>query len=167
MSGYGTFQGGGGSGRMTRAEMSRQRMKMEAEFERDTAWPVTRLNTGLNVCPQGHVMIVERFGALHEIRQPGLFFAIPVVDAIAYLVDTRERTIRYPPQLAVTKDNVSVEVSAVVFLQFVDAEKACYGASNPLSAVLELAKSAMRSCVGELELVSERSDIERAGRCIS
>lgn len=37
-------------------------------------------------------------------------------------------------------------------MQFIDAEKACYGASNPLTAVLELAKSAMRSCVGELEL---------------
>ncbi len=97
-------------------------------------------------------MVVERLGALHKVHQPGYFWAIPFIDQISFRVDMRERTIQYPPQLAITKDNVSVTVSAVVFMQFIDVEKACYGAANPLIAVLELAKSAMRSTVGDLEL---------------
>lgn len=115
-------------------------------------WPETRLNTIINVCPQGKRIIVERFGAFEREIEPGLFFAVPVVDNLAFCVDMRERTLAYPPQLAITKDNVSVQVSAVLFVQFEDAIKACYGASNPLLSVLELAKSAMRSKVGELEL---------------
>lgn len=113
---------------------------------------MSHFNSILNVCPQGERMVVERLGSLYKIYEPGLFVSIPCVDSIAFRVDMRERTINYPPQLAITKDNVSVEVSAVVFLQFVDAEKACYGASNPIVAVMELAKSAMRACAGELEL---------------
>lgn len=115
-------------------------------------WPVSRMNTILNVCPQGERVIVERFGAFQREVQPGLFVAIPGIDNLAFCVDMRERTLAYPPQLAITKDNVSVKVSAVLFVQFEDAIKACYGASNPLLSVLELAKSAMRSKVGELEL---------------
>ncbi len=95
---------------------------------------------------------MERFGAFHREVEPGLFFAIPGVDEVAFCVDMRERTLAYPPQLAITKDNVTVKVSAVLFVQFENAKKACYGASNPLLSVLELTKSAMRSKVGELEL---------------
>lgn len=70
MATYGTFDGSR-SGRPTRDEQMRMRQKLEDDAERDTQWPVWALNTVLNVCPQGHVMVVERFGALHEIRQPG------------------------------------------------------------------------------------------------
>lgn len=123
-----------------------------SRYEYETAWPVSRFNTFLNVCAQGQLMVIERLGSLHKIQQPGFFVAIPFIDKISFVVDMRERTLGYPPQLAITKDNVSVHVSAVVFLQFTDAKKACYGAANPLIAVMELAKSAMRSVVGELEL---------------
>lgn len=118
----------------------------------DTSWPVSSANTILNVCPQGERMVIERFGSLNRIVDSGLFWTIPLVDQISFRVDMRERTIRYPPQLAITKDNVSVEVSAVVFMKFVNVQAACYGASNPLVAVMELAKSAMRSRIGEIEL---------------
>jgi regulator of protease activity HflC (stomatin/prohibitin superfamily) len=58
----------------------------------------------------------------------------------------------YPSQAAITRDNVSVEVSGNVYVQFVDAEKAAYGARNPLYAVVQHAQSAMRSAIGEMEL---------------
>ena len=57
-----------------------------------------------------------------------------------------------PPQAAITRDNVSVEVSGNLFIQFVDAEKAAYGALNPLYSVTQHAQSAMRSAIGEMEL---------------
>jgi hypothetical protein len=55
-------------------------------------WPIRATNTILNVVPQGHKFVVERFGKLHSIQDSGLFLAIPVVDTISYVVDVRERT---------------------------------------------------------------------------
>lgn len=57
-----------------------------------------------------------------------------------------------PPQSAITRDNVSVEVSGNLFIRFMDAEKAAYGAFNPLFSVSTHAQSAMRSAIGEMEL---------------
>lgn len=122
------------------------------DYTTATKWPIRRTATIFNICPQGECMVVERFGKLRKIHDSGFFFTVPFADRIRFRVDMRERTLRYPPQLAITKDNVSVHISAVVFLQFVDVEKACYSALNPLVAIMELAKSAMRSVVGEMEL---------------
>ncbi|KAI0559199.1 Stomatin [Gracilaria domingensis] len=97
-------------------------------------------------------MVVERLGSIHKVYSPGWFISVPIFDQIAYCVDMREQTIYYPPQNAVTKDNVTVRVDAIIFVRFVDALKAAYGATDPLRSVQELAKSAMRAAVGELEL---------------
>ena len=56
------------------------------------------------------------------------------------------------PQAAITGDNVSVDVSGVVYYQFTDAERACYGANNPLYSVRQHAQSAMRAAIGEMDL---------------
>ena len=50
-----------------------------------------------------------------DIKEPGLFFAIPVVDRIAYCIDMRETAIVIPPQTTITKDNVSVR--SYIFLR--------------------------------------------------
>jgi len=115
-------------------------------------WPITRKNTILNIVPEGERYVVERFGKLHAIHDSGYFFAIPVVDKISYVVDVRERAIDILPQNAITRDNVSVEVSGNLFVQFVDPEKAAYGARHPLYSVTQHAQSAMRSAIGEMEL---------------
>mmetsp|Transcript_34745 Transcript_34745/g.102120 ORF Transcript_34745/g.102120 Transcript_34745/m.102120 type:complete len:417 (-) Transcript_34745:37-1287(-) len=115
-------------------------------------WPLTKANTVLNIVPQGKRFIVERFGKLSAIHDSGYFIAIPFVDHIAYVIDVRERAIDIPPQSAITRDNVSVEVSGNLFVRFVDAEKAAYGARNPLYSVMQHAQSAMRSAIGEMEL---------------
>lgn len=111
-----------------------------------------KMNTILNIVPQGKRMIVERFGKLHTIHDSGFFFAIPAIDDIAYVIDLRERAIDIPPQSTITRDNVSVDVSGNLFVAFVDAERAAYGATNPLYAVVQHAQSAMRSAIGEMEL---------------
>jgi regulator of protease activity HflC (stomatin/prohibitin superfamily) len=105
-----------------------------------------------NIVPQGFKYVVERFGKMHSIEDSGWFLAIPLVDQIAYVIDVRERAIDIPPQSAITRDNVSVEVSGNLFVQFVDPERAAYGAFNPLYSVMQHSQSAMRSAIGEMEL---------------
>ena len=108
-------------------------------------------NTVLNVVPQGKVAVVERFGEFHAAKQPGLFFAIPLVDRISYMVDMRETAVEINPQSAITKDNVSIEVSGNVYARFFDANKAAYGNSNPLYALYQHAQASMRAAIGKLE----------------
>lgn len=101
-------------------------------------WPVTKSNTIFNIVPQGHKYVVERFGKLHSIQDSGYFFAIPWVDQIAYVIDIRERAMDIPPQAAITRDNVSVEVSGNLFIKFQDPKAAAYGALNPLYSVTQV-----------------------------
>lgn len=118
---FDSFGGGGSSGN---DELSR--------------WPITKPNTILNIVPQGKRYVVERFGKMHSIENSGYFFAIPFVDNIAYIIDVRERAIDVVPQAAITRDNVSVEVSGNLFVKFIDPERAAYGARNPLYAVMQV-----------------------------
>jgi len=129
--------------------MSNSSSKSSVNFN---LWPIQKSNTILNIVPQGKRMVVERFGKLHTIHDSGFFFAIPFIDSISYVIDLRERAIDIPPQSTITRDNVSVDVSGNLFLAFVDAEQAAYGATNPLYAVVQHAQSAMRSAIGEMEL---------------
>lgn len=115
-------------------------------------WPISKPNMFFNIVPQGHRYVVERFGKLASIEDSGWFLGIPFVDKIAYIVDIRERAMDIPPQSAITRDNVSVEVSGNLFVRFNDAEKAAYGAFNPLYSVTQHSQSAMRSAIGEMEL---------------
>uniref|UniRef100_A0A7S4RAI5 Band 7 domain-containing protein n=3 Tax=Ditylum brightwellii TaxID=49249 RepID=A0A7S4RAI5_9STRA len=115
-------------------------------------WPITKTNTFINIVPQGKRMVVERLGKMHAIHESGYFFAIPFIDHIAYVIDVRERAIDILPQSAITRDNVSVEVSGNLFVRVLDPERAAYGARNPLYAVMQHAQSAMRSAIGEMEL---------------
>lgn len=115
-------------------------------------WPISKTNTILNIVPQGKRFIVERFGKMHTIHDSGFFIAIPFIDQVAYVVDIRERAIDIVPQAAITRDNVSVQVSGNLFVRFVDPEKAAYGARNPLYSAMQHAQSAMRSAIGEMEL---------------
>lgn len=101
-------------------------------------WPVTKSNTIFNIVPQGHKYVVERFGKLYSIQDSGYFFAIPWVDQIAYVIDIRERAMDIPPQAAITRDNVSVEVSGNLFIKFQDPQAAAYGALNPLYSVTQV-----------------------------
>ena len=90
--------------------------------------------------------MVERLGKLHEVHESGYFFAVPVVDQVAYVVDVRERALDIVPQAAITRDNVSVEVSGNLFLKVVDVEKAAYGARNPLYAAMQVSSRAFGQC---------------------
>ena len=115
-------------------------------------WPKTKMNTLLNVCPQGEQMVVERLGKFDSVKEGGWFIAIPIIDRITFVVDMREKALSIPPQSCITKDNVQVQVSGNLYCQFNDASKAAYGSKNPIHAVKQHAQSSMRAAIGELEL---------------
>ena len=115
-------------------------------------WPRTKMNTVLNVCPQGEQMVVERLGKFDSVREGGWWLAVPVIDQITFVVDMREKALSIAPQSCITKDNVHVEVSGNLYCQFNDAQKAAYGSKNPIHAVKQHAQSSMRAAIGELEL---------------
>lgn len=74
------------------------------------------------------------------------------MDEIRFVIDMREKSLSITPQSAITKDNVHVTVSGNLYCQFIDPEKASYGSKNPIYAVKQIAQSAMRAAIGELEL---------------
>lgn len=74
------------------------------------------------------------------MKNSGIFFAIPVIDTIRFVVDMREKALYISPVHGITKDNVQVLISGNLFCQFVDPEKAAYGVNDPIYAVKQLAQ---------------------------
>lgn len=91
--------------------------------------------------------VVERFGKFLTIEDSGWFLGVPFVDKIAYIIDVRERALDIPPQSAITRDNVSVEVSGNLFVLFNDPQKAAYGAFNPLYSVMQVSLPMEKKCM--------------------
>jgi len=113
--------------------------------------PRTRANTLINMCHQGTVTVIERFGKYSHQVPPGLFIAIPFVDRL-HTIDIRETVINISPQGAITKDNVRIELCGSLYVKFEDSFKALYGAKRPLYAAVQQAQSVMRSSVGKMEM---------------
>lgn len=112
----------------------------------------SNFNTIVLMVPQAEEWMIERFGRYHRTASPGLNFAIPLVDSIAYRRSLKESTISIRPQTAITKDNVHVQLDGAVYTKVENAYKASYGIDDPTNAVNVLAQSAMRKEVGNLEL---------------
>jgi len=107
---------------------------------------------GVTIVPQQQVAIVERFGRFHRKLEPGLSFIIPAVDKVTYIHSLKEEAIQIGQQAAITRDNVSIHLDAVLFARVEDAIKASYGVENPARAITLLAQTAMRAEIGKLTL---------------
>lgn len=97
-------------------------------------------------------------GKFSNIVQPGWRVIIPVFQSMAK-VDIRTKAVEVPYQDAITKDNVSCKINAVIYYRVVDAAKSVIEVENVWNAVSQLAQTTMRNVVGELtldELLSER-----------
>jgi regulator of protease activity HflC (stomatin/prohibitin superfamily) len=70
--------------------------------------------------------VILRLGHFHALKGPGLFFIIPVIDAIPYWIDTRVITTGFKAEKTLTKDTVPVDVDAVLFWKVVDPKKAAW-----------------------------------------
>jgi len=105
--------------------------------------------------------VIFRLGRIREVKGPGLIIIIPGVDKVVK-VDMRTVTLDVPPQDVITKDNVSIKVSAVVYFRVVDANAAVTNVENYLYATSQLAQTTLRSVCGQMELdeiLSEREKI--------
>jgi regulator of protease activity HflC (stomatin/prohibitin superfamily) len=116
------------------------------------------------IITQGNQALVERLGKFHKRLEPGLNYISPFIDRVAVEDTIREQVLDIPPQQAITKDNISVEVDAVVFWKVEDLMKAYYNVEDVERAIEELVTTTLRSSIGELVLdqtYSSRNDINR------
>ena len=106
----------------------------------------------IKIVPQAHAYVVERLGAFHASRGPGLHVKIPFIDRIAKKVSLKEQVIDFPPQPVITKDNVTMQIDTVVYFQITDPKLYAYGVENPISAIENLTATTLRNIIGEMEL---------------
>jgi regulator of protease activity HflC (stomatin/prohibitin superfamily) len=115
----------------------------------------------LRVVQQYQAGVVFRFGKIIGMRGPGLSVVIPLFDSVRR-VDMRTVTLPVPPQKIITKDNVSVDISAVSYYQIVDAVKSIVAIQNVREAIDQIAQTSLRNVVGKFqldEILSERDVI--------
>jgi len=106
----------------------------------------------IKIVPQRSAYILERLGKYRNTMNAGFHVIIPFVDRVAYKLTLKEQVIDVPAQICITKDNISVEVDGVLYLQVMDPQKAAYGIDNYHFGAIQLAQTTMRSIIGKLEL---------------
>jgi regulator of protease activity HflC (stomatin/prohibitin superfamily) len=119
----------------------------------------------VRVVPQRSAFVVERLGKYSRTLEAGLHILIPFLDRVAYRHTLKEQAVDVASQSCITRDNVSVEVDGILYLQVIDPKKASYGIGEYLFASIQLAQTTMRSVMGKLELdktFEERETINRA-----
>jgi regulator of protease activity HflC (stomatin/prohibitin superfamily) len=95
--------------------------------------------------------VIFRLGRLTGAKGPGLFLIIPIVDRMVK-VDLRVVTLDIPPQDVITKDNVTVKVTAVVYFRVVDAQNSVVKVLDHIRATSQVAQTTLRNVLGQVEL---------------
>ena len=116
----------------------------------------------IKIVPQGREYTIERFGRYTRTLAPGIAFLTPFVEAVGRKVNMMEQVLDVPQQDVITKDNVSVRVDAIVFIQVMDAAQAAYRVDNLTFAITQLAQTNLRTVVGSMDLdevLSQRDQI--------
>jgi len=118
----------------------------------------------VKVADQWEKAVVLRFGRYRELRGPGLFHIIPMVDRVGALVDQRVRTTAVHAEAALTRDTVPVNVDAVIFWVVWDVEKAILEVQDFDRAVALIAQTALLESIGRHDLgqmIAERGSLGR------
>jgi regulator of protease activity HflC (stomatin/prohibitin superfamily) len=119
--------------------------------------------SAIRILPEYERGVLFRLGRLVGLRGPGLFFIIPGIDRLVR-VSLRTVVFDVPAQDVITRDNVTVKVSAVVYFRVMAADKAIVDVENYLYATSQLSQTTLRSVLGQVELdelLSQREKINK------
>jgi len=108
--------------------------------------------SGIKVTSSSRSMLVERLGKYDRELRPGLSLVIPGMERVVSHESLKERVLDIPPQQCITRDNVSIEVDAVVYWQLLEHARAYYGVDNLQAAMVNLVLTQIRAEMGKLDL---------------
>ena len=108
--------------------------------------------SAIQVADQWDRVVILRLGQFHSLKGPGIFFIIPVLDAIPYWIDTRVITTGFKAEKTLTKDTVPVDVDAVLFWKVVDPKQAALAVADYQSAISWASQTALRDVIGKTML---------------
>ena len=121
------------------------------------------LSKAIKIVNEYERVVIFRLGRLSGIKGPGLFLIIPIIDTVVK-IDLRVVTIDVPKQNVITKDNVTVDVDAIVYYKVVDPSSAVNEVENYRYATSTLSQTTLRDVIGQIELdelLSNREEINR------
>ena len=110
------------------------------------------LMKSVQIVPQKQVKIIERLGKFHRSAEAGLNTIFPFMDSVRDTIDLREQITKIEPQPVITRDNVTMEVDAVIYYVVVDPVRATYEVQNLRWGIEQLTLSALRNVIGALDL---------------
>ncbi len=124
------------------------------------------LKNTIVIIPQSETKVIERLGKYYSTLQPGINIIIPFIDRAKTLVggsnrgryvntdriDLREQVYDFARQNVITKDNIQMEINALLYFQIVDPFKAVYEINNLPNAIEKLTQTTLRNIIGEMEL---------------
>ena len=123
------------------------------------------LSLSLRIVKQYEHGVVFRLGRVVAVRQPGLIRIVPGIDVVRR-VSLRVVTMPIESQGIITRDNVSVDVSAVAYFRVVDAMKSLVAIENVASAINQIAQTTLRKVVGQHTLDETLSETDRVNASI-
>ena len=106
----------------------------------------------IKIVPQKQVKIIERLGKFHRTAEAGLNTIFPFLDSVRETIDLREQITKIEPQPVITRDNVTMEVDAVIYYLIADPVRATYEVQNLRWGLEQLTLSALRNVIGQLDL---------------
>ena len=106
----------------------------------------------IRIVAQSNAYVMERLGAYNSTWSVGIHVKIPFIDKITSKVSLKEQVADFDPQPVITKDNVTMMIDTVIYMQITDPKLYTYGVVNPMNAIDKLTNTTLRNIIGELEL---------------
>ena len=110
------------------------------------------LLSSIKIVRQSTAVVVERLGKYHKTLTTGFHMVTPFIDRCRDWINLKEQVLDFKPQPVITKDNVTMQIDTVVYIQITDPKLYEYGVDRPLFAIENLTATTLRNIVGELEL---------------